>query len=43
MYEFLFFMIGLLLGGVVAVTKMCLLQTSRTHHSQTARKEDDEF
>ena len=40
MHEFLFFMIGFLLGGVIGVMIMCLMQiNSRTPN---IRKEDDE-
>lgn len=42
MHEFLFFMIGFLLGGVIGITIMCLMQINRIHGGSTARKEDDE-
>ena len=40
MHEFLFFMIGFLLGGV---TIMCLMQFNRIHGGSNARKEDEEL
>lgn len=43
MHEFLFFTIGLLLGGIVGVMIMCLLQINRIRHLSDARKEDDEL
>ena len=42
MHEFLFFMIGFLLGGVIGISIMCLMQINRIHGDSTARKEDDE-
>ena len=39
MHEFLFFMIGFLLGGVIGISIMCLMQI---HAGSNARKEDDE-
>lgn len=42
MHEFLFFMIGFLLGGVIGISIMCLMQINRIHGGSTARKEDDE-
>ena len=31
MHEFLFFMIGFLLGGIIGVTIMCLMQINRLY------------
>ena len=42
MHEFLFFMIGFLLGGVIGISIMCLMQINRINGGSTARKEDDE-
>ena len=44
MHEFLFFMIGFLLGGVIGISIMCLMQMqiNRIHAGSNARKEDDE-
>ena len=42
MHEFLFFMIGFLLGGVIGISIMCLMQINRIHAGSNARKEDDE-
>ncbi|MFR7427136.1 MAG: DUF3789 domain-containing protein [Ruminococcus sp.] len=43
MHEFLFFMIGFLLGGVIGMSIMCLMQINRIHGDSNARKEDDEM
>lgn len=42
MYEFLFFMIGLLLGGIISVTIMYLMQINRIRSYSNDRKEDSE-
>ena len=42
MHEFLFFMIGFLLGGVIGISIMFLMQIYRIHAGSNARKEDDE-
>lgn len=42
MLEFLFFMIGLLLGGAVGITIMCLVQINRINDSHISRKEDND-
>ncbi len=42
MHEFLFFMIGLLLGGIIGVTIMCLMQINRIRSYSNDRKEDSE-
>lgn len=38
MYEFLFFIIGIILGGLIGVVVMCLLQINRLRY-----REDDEY
>lgn len=43
MHEFLFFMIGFLLGGVIGVMIMCLMQINRISRTQNIRKEDEEL
>ena len=43
MHEFLFFMIGFLLGGVIGISIMCLMQINRIHAGSNARKEDEEL
>ena len=42
MHEFLFFMIGFLLGGVIGVMIMCLMQINRISRTPNIRKKDDE-
>ena len=42
MHEFLFFMIGLLLGGIISVTIMYLMQINRIRSYSNDRKEDSE-
>ena len=42
MHEFLFFMIGFLLGGVIGVMIMCLMHINRISRTPNIRKEDDE-
>lgn len=37
MHEFLFFMIGFLLGGVIGISIMCLMQINRIHAGSNAR------
>lgn len=39
MSEFIFFVIGLLLGGCVGVTLMCCLQINRIYKTDSIRKE----
>lgn len=39
MSEFIFFIIGLLLGGCVGVTLMCCLQINRLNKTASVRKE----
>ena len=43
MHEFLFFMIGFLLGGIIGVTIMCLMQINRISRTPNIRKEDEEL
>lgn len=43
MHEFLFFIIGCLLGGIVGVVTMCLMQINRLNDIHTSRKEDDDL
>ena len=43
MHEFLFFMIGFLLGGVIGVMVMCLMQINRISRTPSIRKEDEEL
>lgn len=42
MHEFLFFMIGFLLGGIAGISTMCLVQINRIRNNQNSRKEEDE-
>ncbi len=42
MHEFLFFMIGFLLGGFAGISIMCLVQINRNHGDFDTRKEDDD-
>ena len=39
MTQFIFFLIGLLLGGLIGVTMMCILQINRLNHITTTTKE----
>lgn len=43
MHEFLFFMIGFLLGGVIGISIMCLMQINRISLTPNIRKEDEEL
>lgn len=43
MHEFLFFMIGFLLGGVIGVMIMCLMQINQISRTPNIRKEDEEL
>lgn len=43
MHEFLFFMIGFLLGGVIGISIMCLTQINRISRTPNIRKEDEEL
>lgn len=42
MSEFIFFMIGLMLGGLVGIVIMCLLQANRLHDEICERNEVNE-
>ena len=42
MSEFIFFMIGLMLGGLVGIVIMCLLQVNRLHDEICERNEVNE-
>lgn len=39
MTQFIFFLIGLLLGGLIGVTMMCILQINRLNRINTNTKE----
>lgn len=39
MSEFIFFIVGLLLGGCIGVTTMCCLQINRLNNTDSVRKE----
>lgn len=41
MTQFIFFLIGLLLGGIIGVTMMCLVQINQLNHITTNTKEVD--
>ena len=42
MHELLFFMIGLLLGGIIALLAMCLVQMIRSSDTQISRRDGDD-
>lgn len=42
MHELLFFMIGLLLGGIIALLATCLVQMSRSSDTQISRRDGDD-
>lgn len=42
MHELLFFIIGLLLGGIIALLAMCLVQMSRSSDTQISRRDGDD-
>lgn len=42
MHELLFFIIGLLLGGIIALLAMCLVQMSRSNDTHTSRRDGDD-
>ncbi|HHZ05858.1 MAG TPA: DUF3789 domain-containing protein [Clostridiales bacterium] len=42
MHELIFFLIGLLLGGIIGIIVMCLMQINNLHDSNSHRKDDDE-
>lgn len=43
MTEFIFFIIGCLLGGCIGVTMMCCLQINRLNQTTSTRKEVDDL
>lgn len=43
MTEFIFFMIGLLLGSCIGITIMCCLQINRLYKSDSVRKEVEPY
>ena len=42
MHELLFFMIGLLLGGIIALLAMCLVRMIRSIDTQISRRDGDD-
>ena len=42
MHELLFFMIGFMLGGIIALLAMCLVQMSRSNDTHTSRRDGDD-
>ena len=42
MHELLFFIIGLLLGGIIALLTMCLVQMIRSSDTQISRRDGDD-
>ena len=42
MHELLFFIIGLLLGGIIALLAMCLVQKIRSSDTQISRRDGDD-
>ena len=42
MHEFLFFLIGLMIGGIVGIVTMCLLQINRLNHYDGKDGDNDE-
>ncbi len=42
MHEFLFFLIGLMIGGIVGIVTMCLLQINRLNDNDRKDGNDDE-
>lgn len=42
MHELLFFMIGLLLGGIIALLAMCLVRMFRSSDTQISRRDGDD-
>lgn len=42
MHELLFFIIGLLLGGIIALLAMCLVQMIRSSDTHTSRRDGDD-
>lgn len=42
MHEFLFFLIGLMIGGIVGIVTMCLLQINHLNDNERKDGNDDE-
>ena len=42
MHEFLFFLIGLMIGGIIGVITMCLLQINRLNNNDRKDGDNDE-
>ena len=42
MHEFLFFLIGLMIGSIVGIVTMCLLQINRLNDNERKDGNDDE-
>lgn len=42
MHEFLFFLIGLMIGGIIGVVTMCLLQINRLNDNDRKDGDNDE-
>lgn len=42
MHEFLFFLIGLMIGGIIGVITMCLLQINRLNDNDRKDGDNDE-
>ena len=42
MHELLFFMIGFMLGGIIALLAMCLVQMIRSSDTQISRRGGDD-
>lgn len=42
MLDFIIFLIGLLLGGIIGIIVMCLMQINHLYESNSHRKDDDE-
>lgn len=43
MTEFIFFIVGLLLGSCIGITIMCCLQINRLYKTDSARKEVEPY
>jgi len=39
MTEFIFFIVGLVLGGCIGITSMCCLQINRLYRTESIKKE----
>ncbi|WP_279220288.1 DUF3789 domain-containing protein [Lachnotalea sp. AF33-28] len=42
MHELLFFMIGFMLGGIIALLAMCLVRMIRSSDTQISRRDGDD-